>query len=89
MHDINHPTVINLIQDLKPDIIVSAYFNQIIKEPVIDLPKFGILNIHPGWLPAYRGAMAYFWVLKNGSEKAGVSIHWIDKGIDTGELVSR
>ena len=89
VHDINHPTVINLIQDLKPDIIVSAYFNQIIKEPVIDLPKFGILNIHPGWLPAYRGAMAYFWVLKNGSEKAGVSIHWIDKGIDTGELVSR
>ena len=85
--DINNPSVTELLHKLEPDIIVSAYFNQIIKEPVIELPKVGILNIHPGWLPAYRGAMAYFWVLKNGSEKAGVSIHWIDKGIDTGKLV--
>ncbi len=87
--DINNPSVTELLHKLEPDIIVSAYFNQIIKEPVIELPKVGILNIHPGWLPAYRGAMAYFWVLKNGSEKAGVSIHWIDKGIDTGKLVAR
>ncbi|MFT5425667.1 MAG: methionyl-tRNA formyltransferase [Gammaproteobacteria bacterium] len=87
--DINQPAVVKLLEDLKPDIIVSAYFNQIIKEPIIELPRLGILNIHPGWLPAYRGAMAYFWVLKNGSETAGVSVHWIDKGTDTGEIVAR
>jgi hypothetical protein len=84
--DINQPAVVKLLEDLKPDIIVSAYFNQIIKEPIIELPRLGILNIHPGWPPAYRGAMAYFWVLKNGSETAGVSVHWIDKGTDTGEI---
>ncbi|MGK0298115.1 MAG: methionyl-tRNA formyltransferase [Gammaproteobacteria bacterium] len=87
MSNINHSSVIRLIQDIKPDLIVSAYFNQIIKEPIINLPRLGILNMHPGWLPAYRGVMAYFWVLKNGSDEAGVSIHWIGKGIDAGELV--
>ncbi|NKB36004.1 MAG: hypothetical protein GKR93_02385 [Gammaproteobacteria bacterium] len=87
--DVNHPDTLKVIEALQPDIIVSAYFNQIIRQDLIAIPATGILNIHPGWLPAYRGVMAYFWVLKNGSEKAGVSVHWIDKGIDTGELVAR
>ena len=88
-HDINDAAAVKYIKDLKPDLIVSAYFNQILKEAIINIPLYGTLNIHPGWLPAYRGAMAYFWVLKNGSDSAGVSIHWIDKGIDTGMLISR
>ncbi len=87
--NINHDESIRIIRDLNPDIIISAYFNQIIADDVIALAKIGILNIHPGWLPAYRGVMAYFWVLKNGSDSAGVSVHWIDEGIDTGELVAR
>lgn len=41
------------------------------------------------WLPAYRVAMTYFWVLHNGSDRGGVSVHWIDKGIDTGEIIER
>lgn len=88
-HNINHESVVNKIKKLEPDLIVSAYFNQILKPELIDIPRLGILNIHPGWLPAYRGAMSYFWVLKNGSDKAGVSVHWIDKGIDTGALIKR
>jgi len=77
------------IRSLKSDLLISAYFSQILKPEVIALPKLGILNVHPGWLPAYKGAMAYFWVLKNGSETAGVSLHWIDEGIDTGTLLRR
>ncbi len=87
--NINDPDSIHFIKMHEPDLIVSAYFNQILKPPIISIPRFGILNVHPGWLPAYRGAMAYFWVLKNGSESAGVSVHWIDEGIDTGALVAR
>jgi methionyl-tRNA formyltransferase len=68
---------------------VSAYFSQILKSEIIALPSHGVLNIHPGWLPAYRGAMAYFWVLHNGSDRGGVSVHWIDEGIDTGEILER
>lgn len=92
VHDclsVNDAASLQFISDLQPDLIISAYFNQIIKPPLIALPEFGILNVHPGWLPVYRGAMAYFWVLKNGHESAGVSVHWIDEGIDTGSLVER
>ncbi len=87
--DINDPNTIRFINNLKPDLIISAYFNQILKPPIIAIPEHGILNVHPGWLPVYRGVMAYFWVLKNSHESAGVSVHWIDEGIDTGSLVAR
>jgi folate-dependent phosphoribosylglycinamide formyltransferase PurN len=73
----------------KPDLLVSAYFSQILKKPVLDIPKRGTINVHPGWLPAYRGAMAYFWVLKHGGETGGVTVHWIDEGIDTGSVIAR
>ncbi len=86
---INDPNVVRLIKELNPDLIISAYFNQILKPDIIAIPKQGILNVHPGWLPAYRGAMTYFWVLKNGSDSAGVSVHWIDEGVDTGDVVAR
>jgi methionyl-tRNA formyltransferase len=45
--------------------------------------------VHPGYLPTYRGAMAYFWPLHRGDRHAGVSVHWIDEGIDTGPLLER
>ena len=77
------------IQQLKPDLMISAYFNQILKPEVIAIPQKGILNVHPGWLPAYKGAMAYFWVFLGDSDRAGVSLHWIDAGIDTGALIAR
>jgi len=86
---INDDQSVEFIQACQPDLIISAYFNQILKAHVLALPKLGVLNIHPGWLPAYKGAMAYFWVLKAGEEQAGVTIHWMDEGIDTGKIVAR
>ncbi len=77
------------IKSLSPDLIISAYFNQILKPDIISIPKIGALNIHPGWLPAYRGAMCYFWILKNGEDRGGVTVHWIDEGIDTGAILAR
>ncbi len=87
--DINGPNTVQFIKNLKPDLIISAYFNQILKPPIIAIPEYGVLNVHPGWLPLYRGVMAYFWVLRDRIESAGVSVHWIDEGIDTGSLVAR
>ncbi|PIR32037.1 MAG: hypothetical protein COV36_05610 [Alphaproteobacteria bacterium CG11_big_fil_rev_8_21_14_0_20_44_7] len=87
--NINTPEAADFIRQQKPDIIISSYFSQLIDPQIIKIPKHGILNIHPGWLPAYRGALSYFWVLKNGEDEAGVSIHWMDEGIDTGELIAR
>ncbi len=86
---INGEKAKSFVKDLSPDLILSAYFPQILKKPVILLPKMGVLNVHPGWLPAYKGAMTYLWVLRHGREKAGVTLHWIDEGIDTGEIIAR
>jgi methionyl-tRNA formyltransferase len=69
--------------------MISAYFPQILKKEIIALPRLGTLNLHPGWLPSFQGAMVYFWALKQGVPRAGVSLHWIDEGIDTGDLIER
>lgn len=87
--NINDRATLDFISNGKPDLLVSAYFSQILKKEVISLPKLGVINLHPGWLPTYKGAMAYFWVLKNNSDKGGVTVHWIDEGIDTGEILAR
>lgn len=87
--NINDKSCQNFIAQLQPDLLISAYFSQILKKEIISLPKRGVLNIHPGWLPTYKGAMAYFWVLKNNSDRGGVTVHWIDEGIDTGKVLAR
>lgn len=87
--NVNAESVCDRVRTLNPELLVSAYFSQILKSEILSIPKRGCLNVHPGWLPAYRGAMAYFWVLKNGEDHAGVSVHWMDQGIDTGALIAR
>ncbi len=87
--NVNDASVLDFLQEKQPDIIVSAYFHQIIRSPLLKIPRLGVLNIHPGWLPNYRGVMNYFWVLQNEEQHGGVSVHWIDDGIDTGALLAR
>ena len=87
--NVNHDDTLRFIKSFDPELLVSAYFNQILKPKAIRIPRVGVLNVHPGWLPAYRGAMVYFWVLKNGEEQGGVTVHWIDEGIDTGPILAR
>ena len=87
--DINAADAVDFVRQCQPDLLVSAYFSQILKTDILQIARFGVLNIHPGWLPAYRGVMAYFWVLYNGSDRGGVSVHWIDEGIDSGEILER
>lgn len=87
--NVNHTATEAFIRDKQPDIIISAFFNRILKPNIIAIPRLGVLNIHPGWLPDYKGVMNYFWVLKNNDARAGVTLHWINEGIDTGDIVSR
>ena len=87
--NINSNEAIRFIEEIKPDLLISAYFPQILKEEILELPKIGTLNIHPGILPDMKGAMSYFHVLNENKKEAGVSIHWMDTGIDTGKLISQ
>ena len=84
---VNYPSSSDLVKSLEPDIIISIYFNEIIKKQLLEIPKYGCVNIHRGPLPKYRGPCSAFWQLTNGEKRSEVTIHYIDKGIDTGDIV--
>jgi methionyl-tRNA formyltransferase len=84
--DVNAEGFLDELRALEPDVIVSVSCPQIFKEPLIELPRLGILNIHGAILPQYRGVMPSFWMLANGEKRAGVSIYFVNEQIDAGDL---
>jgi len=75
--NINKKKSIELIKGLQPDIIITILFNQILKEQLLKTPRYGAINIHPAYLPYYRGFSPCFWVLANNETETGVSIHYL------------
>lgn len=84
---INKKESVDKIKAYKPDILLSILGNQIFKKPIIDLAPEGCLNLHTALLPKYRGLMPTFWVLKNNEQKTGVSVFYVDEGIDSGPII--
>lgn len=85
--NINHKDSVELIKSYKPDLLVSILGNQIFKEQIFNLAKFGCINLHTALLPKYRGLMPTFWVLKNNEDYTGVSVFFVDSGIDSGPII--
>jgi methionyl-tRNA formyltransferase len=85
--NINHVDSVNEINEYKPDLLVSILGNQIFKKPIIELAPRGCINLHTALLPKYRGLMPTFWVLKNNEKYTGVSVFFVDKGIDSGPII--
>lgn len=78
-----------ILRELKPDLVVSIRYRKILRPEVIAIPRFGVINIHSGPLPDYRGVMATFWAMLEGDDCIGSTIHRIvDAGIDTGPVFS-
>lgn len=84
---INHPESVARLKEYDPDLLVSIAGNQIFKKPIIDLAPKGCLNLHTALLPKYRGLMPTFWVLKNDEKETGVSVFFVDEGIDSGPII--
>ncbi len=82
------PQFIEQVRMLTPDIIVVAAFGQILPQALLDVPKFGCLNIHTSLLPKYRGAAPIQWAILNGDAETGVTIMKMDAGLDTGDILS-
>lgn len=76
------------IKELKPDLIILAAYGQIIPKEILDIPKYGALNIHPSLLPKYRGASPIQATILNGDEETGVTIMLMDKKMDHGQIIS-
>ena len=84
---INHKSSIEIIRRFEPDLLVSVAGNQIFKSELINLAPKGCLNLHTALLPKYRGLMPSFWVLKNNEKETGVSVFFVDEGIDSGPII--
>lgn len=79
--------VVRKIKDIKPEIIFCIGGMQIIPKEILDTPKMGCLNIHPALLPKYRGRYSTVHAIFNGEKYTGVTIHWMDEGIDSGPII--
>jgi methionyl-tRNA formyltransferase len=85
----NQDPGLSRVRDFAPDLILSIRYGAIFKEPVLTIPKHGVLNLHSGLLPHYRGVLATFRALMNGDSEIGCTLHYIkDPKIDSGDIVS-
>ena len=75
------------LREIPADIFVVAAFGQILSQEILDMPKFGCVNIHASLLPKYRGAAPIQWAVIDGEEKTGVTIQQMSAGIDTGDIL--
>lgn len=82
------PTTLEAISDLKPDVAVSAFFGQVLRAPFMQLFPLGCINVHPSYLPFNRGTHPNVWSIVEGTP-AGATIHFMDEGIDTGDIIAR
>ena len=85
--NVNSDEFISIIIKYKCDLFVSMSFNQIFKSKIINLAKYKTINCHAGKLPFYRGRNVLNWVLINDEKKFGVTVHFVDEGIDTGDII--
>ena len=77
------------LRDLQPDLIAVAAYGQILPQSLLDLPRFGCLNVHTSLLPRYRGAAPIQWAILNDDPETGVTIMKMDAGLDTGAILSQ
>ncbi len=80
---------VELIQSIAPDIIVVAAYGQILPESILNIPEYGCVNIHASLLPKYRGAAPIEWSIIDGEEKTGVTTMYMEKGLDTGDMIEK
>lgn len=87
-NELGNPKLIARIRDTAPDYIVSSFWGYILKHEVHSIPKYGSINLHPAYLPFNRGVNPNVWPLIDGTP-AGATIHYIDNGVDTGDIIRR
>jgi len=80
---------VSILRELNPDVIVVVAFGQIISKEILDLPRFGCVNVHASLLPKYRGAAPIQWAVIDGEKESGVTTMLMNEGIDTGDMLKK
>jgi len=85
---LKHPETLEALRALKPDLIVTAAYGKILPKAVLDLPPLGCINVHASLLPKYRGAAPIQHAIMDGETETGVTIMYMDEGLDTGDMIA-
>ncbi|MCC7071067.1 MAG: hypothetical protein IT383_07085 [Deltaproteobacteria bacterium] len=83
------PAAIELITRERVDVLVVAFFNQLLKPPVLAVPRFGAINLHPSLLPSYRGPAPLFWTYRDAAPESGLTLHRVAPGEDDGDVLAQ
>jgi methionyl-tRNA formyltransferase len=83
----NDANVTERLQEIKPDVICIAGYRWILPSEVLELPIIGTINCHPSLLPRHRGVLPLFWIYYHDDRETGVTVHWVDEQIDTGDIL--
>ncbi len=86
---LNDPKTQQLLIDLQPDLIVIACFPYLVPPAILQLPRYGCLNLHPSLLPAYRGPEPLFWIAYHDERLTGITLHFLDTTLDSGDIVAQ
>jgi methionyl-tRNA formyltransferase len=87
LEDVNSKNSLSILKNFHAEVFVSMSFNQILKKEILSIPEKGFINCHAGALPFYRGRNILNWALINDEQEFGVTVHYIDEGIDTGDII--
>jgi methionyl-tRNA formyltransferase len=85
--DVNSLPFLETLHCKRPDVIISVSSTQIFRDAILRIPRYGCINVHSAKLPKYRGMMPNFWAMYHGDEKAGITVHTMDKEIDKGKII--
>lgn len=80
---------VEILKELNPDVIVVVAFGQLLPESILNIPKYGCINVHASLLPKYRGAAPINWVIIDGEDVTGVTTMYMAKGLDTGDMIDK
>jgi methionyl-tRNA formyltransferase len=83
----NQPGFVQAMHTLEPDLFVAVGYMNVLKEPILSVPRLLTVNFHASLLPAYRGKHPVFWALRNGERWSGMTVHAVDRGLDTGDIL--
>ena len=86
---IRTPEAVEVLRGYSADLFVVAAFGQILSKEILDMPKFGCVNIHASLLPKYRGAAPIQWAILDGEKETGVTIMQMNEGLDTGDMLTK
>ena len=84
---INSDQTASVLKEANPQLCVISHFERLIKKQLLDIPPMGFINLHPSLLPEYRGMAPQHWPIINGESKTGVTVHYVDEGTDTGDII--